>query len=113
MLIEATFASPQVFGGSMGDEASAAATVLSTDNLRWSSIATSSTVQPPPRLSHAAVALREKVRRASNTACMPLVVHQAGMVVNTCTPSLVMIQIIASNPCSGCCAGVCIWWHDD
>eukprot|EP00878_Enallax_costatus_P041461 GHUV01048247.1.p1 GENE.GHUV01048247.1~~GHUV01048247.1.p1 ORF type:complete len:624 (+),score=179.30 GHUV01048247.1:665-2536(+) len=50
-----------VFGGSLGEEASAGALVLSTDTMRWSSIATNSVHQPPPRLSHAAVAVREKV----------------------------------------------------
>ncbi|WIA13348.1 hypothetical protein OEZ85_006930 [Tetradesmus obliquus] len=50
-----------VFGGSTGEDASAAATVLSTDTMRWSSITANGLNQPPPRLSHAAAALRDKV----------------------------------------------------
>jgi hypothetical protein len=51
----------QVLGGSTGEDASAAATVLSTDTMRWSSITANGLNQPPPRLSHAAAALRDKV----------------------------------------------------
>jgi hypothetical protein len=51
----------QVFGGSTGEAASAAATVLSTDTMRWSSITANGVNQPPPRLSHAAAALRDRV----------------------------------------------------
>ncbi|KAF6250631.1 hypothetical protein COO60DRAFT_1681080 [Scenedesmus sp. NREL 46B-D3] len=50
-----------VFGGSTGEDASAAATVLSTDTMRWSSVVANGLNQPPPRLSHAAAALRDKV----------------------------------------------------
>lgn len=50
-----------VFGGSLGEEASAAVQQLATDSMRWTSINPSSTSAPQSRLSHAAVALSDKV----------------------------------------------------
>eukprot|EP00775_Hariotina_reticulata_P013491 gene13491-13616_t len=50
-----------VFGGSIGDEASCAALLLSTDNMRWSSMQPTSVNQPTPRLLHAAANLRDKL----------------------------------------------------
>lgn len=50
-----------VFGGSTGEEATAAVQQLATDNMRWATINTSSASAPQPRLAHAAVALSDKV----------------------------------------------------
>jgi hypothetical protein len=50
-----------VFGGSRGEQALAAVQQLATDSMRWTNINPSSTSAPQPRLSHAAVALSDKV----------------------------------------------------
>lgn len=50
-----------VFGGSRGEEATAAVQQLATDSMKWSSINPSSASVPQPRLAHAAVALSDKV----------------------------------------------------
>lgn len=50
-----------VFGGSTGEEATAAVQQLATDSMRWTTINTSSASTPQPRLAHAAVALSDKV----------------------------------------------------
>lgn len=50
-----------VFGGSQGEQATAAVQQLATDSMKWSSISSASVSQPQPRLCHAAVALSDQV----------------------------------------------------
>lgn len=51
-----------VFGGSHGEEATAAVQQLATDSMKWGSISPSSASVPQPRLCHAAAALSDRVR---------------------------------------------------
>jgi hypothetical protein len=75
-----------VFGGSHGEEASAAVQQLATDSMRWTSINPSTISAPQPRLSHAAVALSDKVGGCAD--CQLCTCSRHTMAVQLANPTL-------------------------